>query len=141
MSRVYPITRGLYCVPSAIEAITGAEPYSVILPAIHRHKNDPFLFGEVAGVQLSTMYNVLNELGYTVRRAKESGRHQLRWWARMSQERRWPHPVLVSNGTHAMVVFRGRVYDTAQPHGAAGEDHPEARCIITNVAIVVKREE
>jgi hypothetical protein len=140
MATIYPIPPGQYCVPSALACITGAEMFSVILPAIHRHRKDPFLFGEVAGVNLHSAYKVLDELGYTVRQAKELGRHQLRWWANRSIERGWKHPLLVSNTGHAFVIFEGRVYDTFQPHGPAGEDHPGAQTIITNAAIVIKRE-
>ena len=60
-------TSGMFCVPTAIEIITGRDPQSVIFPAMNRHTRKDELLQEVAGAHMCTARSVLEELGYRSR--------------------------------------------------------------------------
>ncbi len=137
----HPIPAGLFCVPTAICALTGADPTTVVLPAINRHDRARALFGDVTGVNLERVaIPVLAELGYRTRRYTKSDlRARLTTWAERSK--RYPgRPLLVTTGGrrtgHALVVEDGLVYDNHAPRGVPGTEHPFARCIVDYAALV-----
>lgn len=136
---IYPIPPSLYCVPSAIAAITGADPASVIIPALHRHRKDPELLGQVGGVNLRAhAIPVLEELGYVCREPKDKSRHRLSTWAERSLTY-GALPLLVSTSDHCLVLHASRVYDTFTPHGADPTLHPFRNSVLTYVALVQPR--
>lgn len=142
---IHPILNGYFCVPSALMALTGAEPASVLIPAINRHDRNASLTDNVGAVGLRAAEAVLAELGYAARRYRKPDlRARLRTWAERS--RRYPgRPIMVctsgSNRTpgHCLVLQDGRVYDNHTPVGCAGADHPFARCLVDYVALVEPR--
>lgn len=140
--RLFPILPGGWCVPSAIQCLTGADYASVIHPAINRHSLAAEKYGLcslVTGVHISVARKVLEELGCDVRQAKSLGRHQIRTWAKRSAEK-YPGRVLcVSTAGHMLVIKDGRVYDTFAPAGADGAIHPYARDVVTWCALVKRR--
>ncbi len=138
----YPIPPGLFCVPSAIIALTGADPVSVIVPAINRHSGYKLgLHDTPGGVRPSVMKSVLEELGCRVRPYKDGAAAgplgaQIKTWASRSLER-WPgRNILVCTRTHALVISDGKVYDTWMPHGVTGDDHPFAKTTVVWAALV-----
>lgn len=142
---IYPIPPGLFCVPSAIVALTGADVMSVVVPAINRHgRCKRGLLETPAGVRVSVMTAVLEELGCRVRPYRsdaEAGqlRAHVATWAIRSSER-WPdRNVLVTTTDHALVVHNGVVYDSWMPHGVPGVDHPFAKTTVTWAALVQKK--
>ncbi len=141
---IHPIPPGLFCVPSAIVALTGADPVSVVVPAINRHSGYKLgLLDTPAGVRPSVFVKVLEELGYNVRQYKSdaaSGRlraHVATWTER---SKKWPgRNVLVSTGGHALVISDGTVYDSWMPHGVSGSEHPFAATTVKWAALVERR--
>lgn len=133
---IHSISPGLWCVPAAIQAITGADPESVIQPAINRAERNPDLLGLVTGVRMSVATNVLRELGWNCRRYKGQNplRAQVRTWAR----RYTGHIVLISTKEHALVLNAGRVYDSWTPHGEEGDKHPYSHALVHNAWLIQK---
>lgn len=142
---IHPIPPGLFCAPSAICAITGADPISVVVPAINRHSGYKLgLLDTPSAVRPSVMQSVLEELRYRVRpykgvdAAAGALRAQTATWATRSKER-WPgRNILVCSKTHAMVICDGVVYDSWTPHGVPGKDHPFAKTTVVWAALVEK---
>jgi len=138
-SEMYPIPVGLYCVPAALVALTGADFESVIFPALNRASGAQWLIGPVAGIQMGYAKKALEEMGWNVRRYKHSGRLSLALWSLMSVER-WPErKLLVATDTHALAVCNGRVYDTFTPYGGEGNKHPFAKDIVEWASLIEKR--
>lgn len=142
---IHPIPPGLFCVPAAIVALTGADIESMVIPAINRHSGyNHGLLDTVPGVSMSTATAVLNEFGYNVRPYRmdaEAGpkRAHVATWANRSQER-WPgRTVLVAVNNHCLVISDGRVYDNWSPHGPPGDRHPFAKTPVVWAALVEKR--
>jgi len=136
---IYPISPGLFCVPAAIQAITGEDLLSVIVPALNRAQENETLLGTVAGVRSSTYIEALQLMGYVVSRYKDRVdqplRAQLKTWAKRFPSR----PLLVATRGHAMALYEGRVFDTFTPHGAPVTEHPFARDVVVSVLSVRKR--
>jgi hypothetical protein len=137
---LYAIPPGLYCVPSALVAITGRDYESVIWPALNRHSGKPYLLGPIDGVYMHAAATALEELGYHVRQYKDKKekplRAQVRTWAK-----RFPdHTILLATDKPCLVARGGRVFDTYHPHGPAAEDHTYARTMVTWAALVQKKE-
>lgn len=135
---LFRIPPGLYCVPTALVAITGKDYESVIWPALNRHGHKPLLNNPVEGATMQAATKTLEELGYTVRKyidKKEKPlRAQVRTWAK-----RFPnHTILIATDRHCLVLRDGRVFDTYHPHGPAAKDHTYARSIVTWAALVRK---
>ena len=146
MPDIHPILNGYYCIPSALMALTGAEPTAVLLPAINRHDhNASSLTDNVAGVGLRAAEAVLAELGYAVRRyRKPDARALLRTWAERSKKYLGRNLLVCTAGGrktpgHALVLRDGRIYDNHTPVGSAGPAHPFAVCVVDYVALVEKR--
>lgn len=142
---IYPIPPGLFCVPAAIVALTGADIESVVVPAINRHSGYKLgLHDTVSAVRITVIEAVLKELGCNVRLYKmdaEAGSKNahIATWAKRSKER-WPNKtVIVATHEHCMVICNGRVYDNWSPHGPIGEHHPFAKTTVTWAALVEKR--
>lgn len=125
---MHPISPGLYCGPAALQALTGEDLGSVLVPALNRHGSGPTLHATVTSVYTRAILAVLKELGYAARPARDPKRHTVARWAEKSAER-WPgHALLLITSDHVLVLQDGRVYDTFTPHGAAGRGHPYALC-------------
>lgn len=141
---IHPIPPGLYCVPSALCALTGADAASVIVPAINRHSRCADLLEAPAGVNVSHVARaVLEELGYRVRPYKRdaaTGKLSARisTWAKRSE--RWPgRSILITTkgrDRHALVVRGGRIYDNHLPTGAAPGEHPFSTALVDWAALV-----
>jgi hypothetical protein len=138
---MYPILPGAFCVPSALQALTGADYEAEIMPALNRAQRNPTLLDGVAGVNTRCAEAALNDLGYRVRRAKREvfrGK-KLGTIAKLSAQR-WPGRALyVTVDGHALAVADGRIYDTHTPHGAPGDEHPYRACPVHFVGLVEKR--
>jgi len=140
LNGLFPIPPGYYCVPSAIAALTGADPESVIVPAINRHARARSLLGAPAGVRMSVARAVLTELGCGVRPYRDGApagplRAQVRTWAARSL--RWSgRPVLIATAGHALVVLDGRVHDNHAPLGAEPDAHPFGRSVVRDAMLV-----
>lgn len=137
-SPLYPIPMGLYCVPSALAALTGQDFQSVIFPAINRAQKAASLLDPVTGVYIGDTVRVLREFRYVCRPARNLGRHKVRTWAVQTLARNYPHPMLLGVAGHVVVAYKGRVYDNHRPHGPWGIDHPYAHSVVTYAALVQK---
>lgn len=132
---LHPITPGLWCVPAALTALTGADPISVIQPALNRHGGARTLTGLVVGSTIDAALKTLVELNYTARRYKQPDvRARVSSWAKRSQNKYPNRALLVHIPRHVMVIQDGRVYDTWTPHGAF--DHPLAGSVVDAVYLV-----
>ena len=136
---IFPIPPGLFCVPSALVALTGADIESVINPALNRAARAETLTGAVGPAQLNHMLAALNELGYDCRRARDTHRHKVATWAQTTLSRAYPRPLLLRVRGHVLVAFRGRVYDSIMPHGPRGVDHPYAGTVVTDAFLIQSR--
>lgn len=137
--KVHAIPPGLYCVPAAIVAITGADVESVVWPALNRHSESDWLTGPVAAIGMSAAERVLNELGYVVRGYRHEHRQRLHTWAEWSRNKYAGRILLLATHDHAMVAKDGMVYDTARPYGVPGWQHPDAKCIVVYAKLVEAR--
>lgn len=139
---IHPIPPGLFCVPAALTAITGAPLETVIVPALNRHMQSQGLLDTVSGVHMHVAHAALEELGYRMRpyRGSASGplRAHVATWATRSL--RWPgRPVLVSTRDHCLVICDGFVHDNWEPRGVLGSEHPFARTTVQTAALIEKR--
>lgn len=137
---IHSIPPGLYCVPAALAGITGADPDSVIHPALNRASRSDSLLAEARGVALRDMLLVLEELGWTARRYRHTDRlrAQVKTWAERS--RNWPGRVLLlSVRGHVLLVQDGRVHDNHAPLGAPASEHSYARCLVQRVYLIERR--
>lgn len=136
--KLYPIVPGMWCVPTALYALTGADPESVLHPALNRHSlRAESLCGLVVGASVPAALAVLAELGYACRRYRH-GNHLVGTIAVKSRDR-WPgRALLVFTVEHALVVQDGRIYDSWQPHGPLLE-HPFTKTPTTDVFLVERR--
>jgi hypothetical protein len=142
---LHKIPCGLYCVPAALYAITGADLQSVIVPALNRHmyKKNANLFDTPAGVKRIDYEAVLNELGYHARRYKDGSvsgnlRVHVATWANRSLK--WPNnPLLASTNDHCLVIQNGKVWDNHAPLGCDGKEHPFAKTIVVQIAMIQKK--
>jgi hypothetical protein len=145
---IHPIPPGYYCVPSALIALTGRDPASVIVPALNRHGagDGRSLLEAPAGVRMDVARRVLEELGFTVRRYRSdaaSGKLSSRVsaWARRSE--RYPgRPLLISTSgrdAHCLVVQDGQIYDNHVPVGAGPGRHPFRNATVDGAFLVEKR--
>lgn len=142
---LHPIPNGLYCVPSALAALTGEPIEVVLLPAINRHDRNAALLENVEGVHLRAAETVLTELGYACRPYKKLDvRARLRSWAERSKRYPGRNLLVATTGGrrspgHALVVRDGRVYDNHVPLGCDGAKHPFGSCLVSYVVLVEKR--
>lgn len=148
---VHPIPAGYYCVPSALIALTGADPLSVVVPAIARHSRAQDLLVPPAGVSIPVAEAVLRELGYEPRRYRgdaASGQLSARLFTWAERSQRWPGRALLvttrgapSRGEpgHALVVCDGRIFDNHYPAGTAPRDHPYSGDVVDYAALVERR--
>ncbi len=140
---IHPIPNGLFCVPSAICALTGADAASVVIPAINRVDRAASLLEPPAGVAVTTARAVLAELGYVTRRYKQADlRARLSTWATRSAQRYPGRTLLVTTSGrpgHALVLEDGRIYDNHLPAGAAPTAHPFSHHLVDEVLLVEKR--
>lgn len=136
---LHPILPGAFCVPSAIQCLTGEDYESVIHPAINRHSKAQGLTNMVAEVRVSVIRLVLNELGYNVRAYKRNDLRRVETWALRSKEKYPGHALLVVTSSHAVVIKDGKVYDNHIPFGEDGNLHPYARDLVKWEAVIEKR--
>lgn len=138
--KLHPILPGLWCVPSALYALTGADPLSVIHPALNRHTpRADSLLGLVTGASISAALATLAELGYTARRYRaDITRAHVATWAARSRDKYPDRAVLLFTSTHALVAQNGCVYDNWSPHGPEGAAHPYAKTPVVSAFLVEK---
>jgi len=141
MSPLHAPTLGMFCVPTAMEIITGADPDSVIFPALNRGCLGRWTLLEApAGEHMSNARRALEEMGWRVReyRGKRPLNSLVSTWAK-----RFPdHTILIAAGGkaahHCLVLRGGRVYDTLEPHGAPGDVHSFHNTKVRWAAIIDK---
>ena len=138
MNGLHAPTLGMFCVPTAIELITGADPQSVIFPALNRVSRRDTLTGDVAGEHMGNARRALEQMGWTVRayNGKRPLNSLVSTWAK-----RFPdHTILIAAGgkdeRHCLVLRGGKVYDSWEPHGVPGDFHPFANTKVRWAAIV-----
>ncbi len=133
---LHPIPPGLWCVPAALVAITGADFASVVHPALNRHGHASSLTSMVVGSTIRAALATLGELGYSARRYKRGDvRAHVATWA--ARSRKYPgRSLFVGVPGHVMVIQDGRVFDTWTPHGEVGALHPYARTTVTAAYLV-----
>lgn len=137
MTTLHPIPPGLYCVPSAIVAVTGADVSSVVMPAINRAEGRDDFLTPAAGVYQRHTIQALQLMGYRVSRYKGGDvRARVSTWARRSVERYPGCKLLVFIPEHVVAVCDGRVYDNHAAHGPQGDDHPFANSVAKEVYLV-----
>jgi hypothetical protein len=126
---------GQFCVPAAVEIITGHDPLSVIIPAFNRHGQRDTLLEPGAAENMETARKVLEELGWVVRRHKGNKLNALvRDWAQ-----RFPgHVILIAAGGHCMVLHDGKVFDSWEPAGKAAILHPFHNARVYWAALIQK---
>lgn len=121
---MHPIPPGLWCVPSALVAITG-EPFdSVIHPALNRHGGKKTLTDMVVASSVPAAIATLQELRYRVLRYTKLGRSTVAKFAALSVTRFPGKVFFVHVPEHVLAVKDGRVYDSWTPHGEPGASHP-----------------
>lgn len=137
---LYLPTSGMYCVPTALEIITGEDPHTVLFPAMNRHQHsNNTLTGDVAGYRMPQARKVLEELGYIVREYKGDRLGALvRDWAA-----RFPnHTIIASCGGndehHCIVMRNGKVYDSWEPKGIEASRHPFHNTRVRYAALIQK---
>ena len=137
---IHPIPPGLFCVPAALVALTGADVESVIVPALNRHMGSDDLLGTVSSVWMPVIHSVLEELGFKIRPYRRDApagplRVHVATWAARSL--RWPdRPVLASIGGHCLVICNGFVHDNWEPRGVLGPEHPFAKTTVIRASMV-----
>lgn len=140
---LHPIIPGLYCVPSALYALTGHDPESVLFPALNRHGDGRALHQEVSGASIRAALAVLQELNYCVMRYKDKKDRQeisrIEVWANRSKKFYPGFTFLVFTSTHALIIKDGRVFDNWSPHGPSGKDHPFAKTRVSEVYLVKEK--
>ena len=134
--RAFHIPVGIYCVPAAICALTGACLESVVLPALNRAQEADWLLGPVGGAYIHEAKAALNDMGWNVRRHKDVGKSKLFTWAELSGTRYRNRRLFVSVRGHAMALINGKVYDTLTPYGEEPRNHPHAHSIVNYVAML-----
>jgi len=141
--QLHSIIPGMFCVPSALYALTGRDPESVLFPALNRHGAGRALLAHVTGATARAAYSVLQELGYRVYRYKDQPdrpeKSRLEVWANRSSKVYPGRTFLVFTATHVMVVKDGRVYDNWCPHGPPGKEHPFAKTHAESVYLVEQK--
>lgn len=140
----FPIPPGLYCVPSAIIALTGAEPHSVVFPALNRVQKSPWMHGPVGGVHIHHTKEALGQMGWNVREHKGTGMHEgrarLKTWALRSGGRYKGLRLLVATTDHMLALYDGKVYDCNTPYGGDGAKHAYANDTVRWAAVIEKKE-
>jgi hypothetical protein len=135
----HPIPSGLFCVPTAICALTGADPAAAVIPAINRAERAESLLIPPEGVHITAIAPALRDLGYVARRYRKPDLFaRLSTWARRSL--RYPGRGLLvctaGRHGHAVAVQDGRIYDNHAPRGTGPDEHPFSRCLVDWVALV-----
>jgi hypothetical protein len=133
---LHPIPPGLWCVPSALVAITGADFASVIHPALNRHARNDTLTGVVTASTMAAARATLVELGYKVRPYKHAKLGTVATWAKRSVELYPGRVLMLAVPQHVVIIKDGRVYDSWTPHGAPGATHPYTKDRVHNVWLV-----
>jgi hypothetical protein len=125
-AELYPIPRGLSCIPSALVAITGLDHWTVIYPLLLDYypaggvklAND----GAVAKARDGVALDILDRLGFDCQ-AMPGGPQPLSAWSRRSEARYPARVFLISFETHVAVLRQGMVFDNISPRGCAGIWH------------------
>ncbi len=138
--KAFHIPVGVYCVPAAICALTGADLESVVLPALNRAQKAGWLLGPVGGVRTKEFEDALGFMGWRVLRHKQPGRRKLFTWAMMSAGQYKNRRLLVATRDHCLALVNGKIYDTFTPFGfevvAGGKRHAYHHDAVTYVAIL-----
>ena len=130
---IHTIDPGYFCGPSAIQAITGADMQSVVLPAIHRINGSPWLSEEVIETRGHIILMVLVELGYRTLRY----RHESKLGTVGSWGDRYPEDILLLyTREHVVVAHNGLIFDNFTPMGKIAQTHPFATIKVTDAYII-----
>ena len=138
--KIHPIPPGLWCVPSALVALTGDDWESVIQPALNRHAGADTLTGMVVGSTMQAAIATLQERRYKVLRCKTLGQSRRRLdkvatWAAT----KYPgESFLVALPEHAAALHNGRIYDSWTPHGAPAAEHAFKNASVSDLYLVRK---
>jgi len=137
---MHPIPPGLWCVPSALVAITGDDWQSVIQPALNRHGGASTLTGMVVESTMRAAIATLQERGYKVMRCKTlgPGRRRLDKVAAWAAAKFPGESFLIGAVEHAMAMCDGRIYDSWTPHGAPAAEHAWSTASVLELYLVRK---
>lgn len=138
--RAYHVPVGIYCVPAAICALTGADLESVVLPALNRAQKANWLLGPVGGVYMDDTYTAIDLMGWVARKHKDVGRHKLFTWAKLSADKYVNKRLLVTVKGHALALINGLIYDTFTPFGCEPDKHACSGEIVRTVAMLQPKE-
>ncbi len=137
---IHPVPPGLYCVPSAVCALTGEDPTSVVLPALNRAAHRCSLLADPGPTLVSDALVALAELGYVARRARSTlVHHRVRWWTERAVKRRYASPLLLAVRRHAVVAWAGLVVDNHVPAGCLPAEHPFGNAVVVDAWLVLPR--
>jgi len=122
-THLHPAPPDLYCGPTLLITITGADYKSIIRPAINRARGLTENRG-VRGMPNRHLITVLRELGCHVEELPGlNGKRRLHQWvADLSPNDEAIYAVVV--GRHYVVVHRSIVVDSSRPNGEHVGDHP-----------------
>jgi hypothetical protein len=137
--QLHPVPEHIFCVPGAIVALTGADPESVVYPALNRATRAEDLLEPVGPSHVQTAIKVLEELGYRARPYKKPDlRVTVAEWAERSL--RYPgRSLLIRVPRHVLVIQDGRVHDTFAEFGIEGSRHAYAKHTVDYCALVEPR--
>jgi len=130
---IHTIDPGYFCGPSAIQAITGADMMSVIIPCLNRTMGAPWQQEEVIEVRGHFLLMALWELGYKTLRYKHESRLGTvgSWGDRYPEEK-----MMLFTREHVVVAYNGLVFDNHTPMGAIAFNHPFVEIKVTDAYMI-----
>jgi hypothetical protein len=130
---IHNIAPGYFCAPSVIQAITGADMHSVIMPAINRATKALGLHDEVIEVYEGQILKVLNELGFrTLRYKNAAALGTVGSWGE-----KYPDKVMMLMlHNHVVAVHHALCFDSLTPTGMVAINHPYTHHKVTNAYMV-----
>ena len=133
---IHTISPGFFCGPSVIEAITGEDMLSVILPALNRASRAEYLLDEVIESRIPDMLHVLVELGYRVGEYKHNAAYlgDVGSW----HNKFFDYVIMLFTMEHVLVVHEGMAYDNHTPMGCPALTHPFTKVKVVSAYIVRK---
>jgi hypothetical protein len=131
---IHKIDPGYFCVPSAIQAITGEDMLSVIMPACNRVSRAMGLQDEVIEVSITHTLKVFQDLGYRILRYKLGNLGDVGNW-----RNRFPKStMLLFTDEHVVVAYNEFVYDNHTPMGKPAASHPFSKTMVRHAYLIRK---
>ncbi len=130
---IHSIDPGYYCGPSVIQAITGADMQSVILPCINRINGMPWQQEEVLEMKGHIIVMVLNELGFRTYRYKN---HRALGDVGSWHDRYPDDIMLLMTKEHVVVVHNALCFDNHTPTGKLAISHPFTNIRVTDAYLI-----